>query len=255
MKKLILFILLLALPCHAQDGYLVDNFGTHTPLMARMNVGVLGGGVSAAACSTPSGDLSSEGFEGGAEETWTNIQGTPDFAYALSGLSGGTGAAQNCSYGMKINAVNTYVYALRDLGAGQANLYIKFSFYVDSHSIAEGTNTTILKVGSASNESDILLYSRLKLTGGNLQFGPTAETYYNISINTWYYVELYVADASESCTYKIGTTYGGSDIASEPDPCPNVISNPRYIFLGNTATSRTIDIIYGYFAADDDGTF
>lgn len=227
---------------------------------------------SCGATSEPAGDVFSDGFEGsgsggyelnacGSAPCWTENPDSSavDQAYALSGLSGGTGATQNCNYGAKVPGGGKYLKYT--LASGLATPYVYFSFYIDDLNFSGWQTDPIACIGN--NACSIQLgYLKLNCNNGtgcttaNLQVsgvGATESTARAISIDTWYYVKLTLADAA-SCKVSVGTTYGGTEIANEDTfNCNDVAADPQYFHFGDL-NNRTMNIIFGYIAVDDDGT-
>jgi hypothetical protein len=196
MKKLTIAILLLLLasPCLAQEGFGVDNFGKHTPLnLARMNVGIAGGGVTAAgggACACPDTDccfgnldISSVGYNALANYTL----GTSDTYNPL--ICPGTGSK---------TATKIEAYAKKGSGtAGNIRLAI---YNTDNTLVCQGTD----EVSVTSTSPSWIGHSGLScnLTGG---------THYRIyhSVDSAEVLYGWTADAAAKVGYTSGDKTGG----------------------------------------------
>lgn len=278
MKRLI-FILLL-LPCLAWGSDLGQEYARMSPIM-------LGGGMPVATCgptSEPAGDIFSDGFEGsgsgGYEFTSTAtacvsvIETLPSWCAGATietaNISAiGDATTQNCTYGYRSNPSGTQVYTTLKSGTLYNPEYVEFSFYVDSVGLAAWSSTSIAghfggPNGSGTKYWDLELYCNSGSTCSNatnvvIRLDSTGDSEgVALTLDTWYYVRIYMADNSASCTITIGTTYGGTDVqnaAAWTSPDYTAGATNSFYSIGNTGANTTYDIYYGYFAADDDGTF
>jgi hypothetical protein len=234
-----------------------------------------GAGGTAAGCgatSEPAGDVFSDGFETATTgyeatkgencttaPTWCEDK-TVNPALTLSGLSGGTGDTKNCTQGLNISVGTNTAYAQYRSSSAIANVYTEFSIYVDTEGLSNyGTATIFAPASTSGAASDLLGQVSLYQDGsGNIQIyasAATTSTKRTISLDTWYYVRVFMSDASESGTLTVGTTYGGTDIANaDTFTCNDVTTNPSYFVFG-VRSSATINYTFGYIAVDDDGTF
>jgi len=272
MKKYLfaLLILLIAFPAYA--------FG---PAIQA----VVSAGGAAATCTkanVPNGDVYKESFEDAGYDLGTGAaawqeSGSPDEDKSLAGL--GTATNQNCAYGLQATSTGTAVYSWYHLAANKNEVWREFSFYVVSNSMTDGQTATVSCMATGADCSGQIMgrvYIRYTNAGTTLNIfagGDATSTIRAISTDTWYYVRYHAfakgdCDGSDSpyvgCTGTdtgngqiwVGTTYGGTDIANgDTFTATAVIAPPDEWILGVLTASRTIDIIFGYDAVDDDGTF
>jgi hypothetical protein len=270
MKKLLLTILFCLIPCVLFAG------GGFTAIMA-------GGGASGAVCTKadiPNGDIYKESFEDagydlGTGATAWNESASPDEDAAIAAST-----TQNCAYGLRTNSTGTAVYSWNHNAAGKAEIWREFSFYIASHSLTNGQTTIINCASSGTDCSGAVMgkvYVGFSTSGGDHLYiyanADASSSPVTILAETWYYGRIHLFDKGNctdvdtpyvGCTgsgtgnnsVTLGTTYGGTDIINgETFTATNVAGNPDEFGLGVYTASRTIDIIFGYDAVDDDGTF
>ena len=229
---------------------------------------VVGGGyLGGAGCSDPVGDEATEGFEGsgsggyeldacGSAPCWAET-GSPDQAFALAGLSGGTGASQNCSYGVRNNASAALVFTAYDIDTGLAEVWVEFSFYIDTEGLDNTDLVSIMQSTEAANRANDMADVMIKDDSGTLKIyaqGGTATSQYAVSIDTWYYVQIHIKD-SDTSYLSVGTTYNGTEtVNNQSFAARNEGLQDLYEF-GVGLYEDTMDITFGYVAIDDDGTF
>lgn len=263
-------LLFLALPLHAQEyDYCAGAGGAAAPSCTKANI--------------PNGDVYKESFEdsgydlGTGANAW-NESGTPDEDYNISAL--GVATNQNCTYGLRTNAEAGTSYSYYHLAASKSEIWRKFSFYIASHALTNG-QTVIINCAATGTDCSGQILGRVYLsytsTGDLVKVygtGDNVSTARTVALNTWYYVTLHAFDIGNctdvntpytGCTgsgtgngqITVGTTFDGTDIANaDAFAGTNVIAPPdEWIIGAYNTTARTIDIIFGYDAVDDDGTF
>jgi hypothetical protein len=247
---------------------------------------VVSAGTAAASCTkanVPNGDVYKESFEdagydlGAGANAWQE-SGTPDEDKSLSGL--GTATNQNCAYGLQTTSTGTVVYSWYHLAANKPEIWRKFSFYIVSHSLTNGQTVYIACAASGADcTGQVLGRATVNFTtsgGDKIQtygIADSTSTARTIATGTWYYVTLHLFDkggctdvntpyagctgsGTGNNTISVGTTFDGTDIANaDTFGATDVLVNPDEWILGVLTASRTIDIIFGYDAVDDDGTF
>lgn len=221
-----------------------------------------------AACSTPTADVVSEGFEGcaadgssGCDETWTTTGSGLTYNYSLPG----TPPEGSCSKGLRVNTDGAD-HAVYDNTTGLTTYWAKFTIYVASESFSAFQVGTVWVGGStAGGESGSSIYLQLYDNNGTFQIrannGSKVSTATNLSTGEWHTIEICSTDGgigSDPCGagtngmgwYKVD---GGAAVTFA---CSDVVtSSQRYFTAGMVTASRTADIIFGYIIIDDDGTY
>ncbi len=238
MKKLIylLPLLLIATPCFGQD-------------MARMSLGIVGGGVPAAGGCT-SGDLAHETFDAAGYDlggAWSESIGgagalvNEDLAApALTGFSGQ-------SLRTYINSTFAYAYGIWTDSSSRATVYSRFYFYVNAENLADPDTTgrQIYKMLGGANEA--LRIRFCKAAGGQLYLSLMIQSIerdtYNISVQTSYCIEVYASNAGGTWEWKIDGVSAGSG-ANDPGYDINI----HYLGIVTAdADNHTIDLYFDKF--------
>jgi len=256
MKKLLLLLLILpSLAFGAMDTFEGSAVTTSTTIEGSSGIDTVDGGTvtGGVACSDPEGDQVTEGFETpgyeltspcGASPCWDET-GSPTANYTLSSLSGGSGADENCDYGLQAVGTGADTHTTVTIGSGLSEFWIKFSYYLDSFSFTSGTTITIYNSGIAS----IRLYN----DGGTPQLYARAAgdgSKYTIALDTWYYIEFHVVN-NDTGDITIGTSYGGTEIANAGTFTGYDNGAQTTFSIGNLSI-KTATMVFGYFTLDDD---
>lgn len=230
--------------------------------VAPASAGALVQAISAVSCSGPTGDQISDGFETPGYEIGAcgsapciSETGTIDDDYILSGLSGGSGADENCTYGLDIDASGSPVYADYEITSGLSTVYVEFSFYLDSESMSSGQNFTLMRPYATTTTTEFGALTVQDVAGVvKLYVSASANSsLYTIDLDTWYYVSVQFTDNSTGYL-TVGTTYDGAEIANSDDfTCYDEAAQGNFIV--GVFGSRTARVVIGYFEVDDDGTF
>lgn len=248
MKK---YLFLLLLP--------VFIFGFRSSTMVGVHAG--SGGSTAASYG---GDVIKETFEAsgydegtcGTAPCWTET-GSPNEDYALSGLSGGTGDAKNGSYGMRIDSTGTVLKSTASFSGNPSTLWVEFSFYLDSENMNNGNEN--FTFSTSDSFGYLRIWDDTGVSGDiRVWFSTTGSSSndWAISLDTWYYVAVYMDDAALDCTIKVGTTYGGTETSGGTDTfeCSDVTTTVDEAYIGADG-NKQVGLVFGYFHLDDDGTF
>jgi hypothetical protein len=274
MKRLLLLLLLIPFVLGAAGDVALINGKAITAVasvVGKANAAILtiGGKPCAdgdAACSTPTADVASEGFEGcaadgssGCDETWATTGTGLTYNYSLPG----TPPTGSCSKGLQVNTDGAD-YATYDNSTALETVWTKFTIYVTSESFAAYATGTVFTQGE-SNGTGGGIYLQLYDNNGTFQIrannGSAPSTGTNLSTGEWHTIEICSTDGgigSDPCS--AGTNgYGwfkvdGGDPVTHP--CKDTVGSAhRYTLTGMITASRTADIIFGYIIIDDDGTY
>ena len=239
MKKLIiLFILLLTLPCYAQD-------------LARLNVGVVGGGVAAVAgCTTPATHTYDQGFEAAFPITgWTVSNMTSGETLT------GTPPAASCTKGM-LMADQTIATAYYDASgfAGQTH-YFRIDFNLATEAFGNWGGLSFMNVGESTTPGS------LKAAGFIFEHQGTGVIYLNyagaatvtlindVVAGTWYRITGLIDSATPTNSWiKVN---GGSAIEFDPYDGLNLYYWHFGDLDGSQAVGNHCSIQYGYFAINN----
>lgn len=238
---------------------------------ARGIMTMCGAGVPVAGCgasSEPAGDIFSDGFEtattGYELSGWTEV-GTVDPAYSLTGLSA---PEESCNQGIQTASTGSMAYIKRDLGTGVTTYWGQFSLYIRSHSLGNYATVTIAVAGNNDFTPAAgagVLIKLYKPTGDTLRIyaqGASDSSMLDVASTTWHTVNYCVTDGSigsDPCGagtngYGWISLNGGTSKTTFPSVDIDEGSH-RYFHYGVLTASRTLDILFGYVATDDDGSF
>lgn len=242
--------------------------------LARLSPMMLGGGGSSTpatcdATSEPAGDLFHDGFETattgfeltvcGSAPCWTETS-----LSVPSNISGLSAPAASCNQGAESSASASLAYGWYNLNTTVTGYYGRLSLYIVSHGLTTGQSTIIARAGSntsgANAAGSLQLYSSdgtaLALRG----VGATTATI-ALAIETWYVVDYCIVDGSDTSDF-CGTGTNGQGWISLDDgstksafTCSDVASGSQYFLYGSGTSSRTVDLHFGYVAADADGAW
>ena len=153
---------------------------------------------AAGGCTTPTGTLLTESFGDDATScwdtgpnscigTWTATAGVPAIAASLGSPPTNTA----CANSLRVNFSGDEISLYKTV-TSTAAFNVVFSVYVDSYTIADGSQSKILTVeGSADTVTQV----RLTRSGSQLQLlaaGGNDSSPINISIDTWHVVTLHL---------------------------------------------------------------
>ena len=219
MKKLnlILILILLTLPTLSE---------------ARMNVGIVGGGVVSApaggdACATSpdasaGANLLCEDFEEADDylATWTETIDTGD-SIAGAAHSGTLACTNKGSKALQVSysATDSQTWTVTDIGGFTTHPYVSFYINIVSESLADGNYATLLMSAGDSDVSTRVFNVFLYQSSGVLKFGleywdgasysPIIGTT-SISTGTWYKVDVYYNHAVTTAQLWVNDTSQGS---------------------------------------------
>lgn len=251
--------LILGLSASAEAGSMIMLGGS----------GTASEGPACDATSEPAGSLFSDGFETettgfelticGSVPCWTETSLTvPSDISALSPLT------ESCNQGAQSNAAAGLAYGWYDTNAAINGYYGRLSLYIVSHGLTTGQSTIIARAGSntsgANSAGSLQIYSpdgtALSLRG----VGVTTATI-NVAIETWYVVDYCIVDGGETGDF-CGTGVNGKGWISIDGgttkttfTCTDITTDSRYFLYGSGTSSRTINLHFGYVAADADGAW
>lgn len=223
-----------------------------------MGLMVAAGSSAATACSTPSGDELSEGFED--NTGWTAVTLVENTNLFYNHVLQGDGPTGSCGTGVTLQLTSTLNRERihYDLGstmdADVEDVTIKFSIYFNSCNVAGSAQLYILGVGS-TNEGGLNNVSLVN-SGGNYYLrgnaGASNSTSALIATGTWYTVTLFL-DASDAATsyFKIDEV-ATCDAANE---CAFTRSTTdcQYVVVGkNAADADYADFEIGYLTVQTD---
>jgi hypothetical protein len=209
--------------------------------------------------SEPNGSLFSDGFEGtgsggyelvsGSDPKWYTAAGSPVTNYSLSGLGL---SVYSCNYGLKTEATSATNFVYYKLPSpSSANVQnIDIEIYIESESIANGTNAPIYLAGTTNGGSNSYGVVRLAKNADQLQilgYGSSASTATNISTNTPYRITACITEyGTNNCGEGDGVSWikvgNGSKYTFSSSTST---SDPPYYLFGITSV-RTVSLIFGY---------
>lgn len=253
MRKILLALLILSLPCASFAG------GGTTMMMVMGSPPTAGG-----ACSpTPTGDELTEGFEStagssgyeSAAGTWTQTGATIDNQASIA-----SAPTNSCSKGIQFNTSEAVAYARWDRGStiskAVRNVY-SAEFTITSWTLSNASPTRILSWADSTATND-LTHVEIWISGGQGQIRCTTvgdadpSTWVNITTGTWYRitVDLDAAAGADGSTCQLDT-WGGS---SWSNGSANAYTRSngadrQYLWVGpytSIAAGEAIDMTFGY---------
>jgi hypothetical protein len=198
MKKIYLFIMLIACLITAPAGAGVDEFLGQDTVDEFIGQPVAGEG-----CATPdNGNLLDEGFPSTPNLTWTDTGSTITVGADLPG-TGPTGTWQTCDVGARFQADNSAPWKYHNLGATTArtnNISIVLIVYINSASLSGyGTNNIFSFNNSTTPANNQLGRIDFRYTSGTTydfwSTGDTASNHINVAVGTYYKITLYLDGA------------------------------------------------------------
>lgn len=220
-----------------------------------------GYGGTAEVCSPSQGNLlNDEGFEtaitGYQQSGWGTATGTPSPAYSITGLTTSKPSG-SCAQGFRANYAITSLYQFNAWDSGGNNsstVYVRFYYYLVSHSIASGETAIIAGVfnGTTVNSGTRCAGVTIKNNAGQMEIYAEGSTHTNISTGQWYRVELQVALNASAAGSAIKID-GGSALTFTDTG----YSSWRKVGIGTISTSSDAftfnDSVFDLVAADSTG--
>jgi hypothetical protein len=241
MKKLILLLLLIPSLAWGQ----VSTSGVSLS-------GCSSGGVSAAACTDPTGSIYTDGFETDNSANWTLTAGV---TYQVDVSAKGTPSSNVCTYGMYFTSTGTIARGYHDIGTTRSEYYARIPIYIESSSVSNFDSIEIFRLSAdtagAGGICSIRLYKsasgwKIKADGAD-----TATISDILAEDTWYVVDVYAK--SNDATSQV--SLDGIDGSTHQHFTGLTSTSNRYVQAGLLTGSRTADIYFGYVAVDADGAY
>lgn len=275
MRRWIAIAALLLLPCIAggQGQTCAPDTCQQIALVSGSGVGVSGVGSGAGAAvgcdAEPAGDIATEGFETpGFELSWAET-GTVVDDQSLAAYTGATGyTSAICNYGHEVTSTGTAGYSTWDNGSGlaSAGYFLRATILLVSHSLSTGNAATIFASGTTGCGTNqwgavqIIFVSPTLYIRGTGASNSTTDADVDLTIGQWHQIDACIPDGGDVtnfCTAAGGNSYGWVKVdgGTAKEFQANNLAAQRYFCTGVITASRTLDVIVGYYAIDDDGTF
>jgi hypothetical protein len=176
----------------------IDSFIIHAPIIYESfekNVGIDGTGY---------------------DETWTetvDAGNTLDPDSAVPGITPPADAGTECL--QSISAVANYqAFAQLDYGVEQPKTFMRLYIYIETEDLVNGDTKNITNIRDGSNANAIILQLNQN-NSGVLRFnfrlynnGAWNNNYYDISLNTWYRVDIKYDDTNNTWEWKFSDVDG-----------------------------------------------
>jgi hypothetical protein len=197
--------------------------------------------VAAAGCTVATGNFFNESFEGtGYDESgsgsWSETAGTPNEDAALPGTSPCTGLGSQClDANYPSGGARQFISYPTGEGtpAAQATTYFRFYFYVDVFDSVSTDNAYLFSATESTTDPALNMALRVAIrdNAGQLTAYATASsgsTAQNISLDTWYRVEVkWVFNSTGGSIFRI---YNAAGTQIGTDATFNTVNNERRNF-------------------------